>query len=397
MASAAVPPDWALAAERPKDTLVIVSEMGPNGLDTMVPTANDHSRMVNWQAYDRLVTHGEKTLADGTVSYDAKVMTPELAESWEVSDDGKTYVFHLRKDATFHDGTPVTAKDVKWSFDRAIAAGGFPAVQMAAGSLVKPEQFSVIDDHTFKATFEQFNKLTMPDLVVPVPAIVNSELAKKHATDKDPWAFDWVSHNDCGGGAFKIESWTPGQQTIFTRFDDWKSGPLPKLKRVIYKQIPSPGRAARCSRRAMSTCRSAFRRRITRNSPAGQSQGHRRARPERSRLRRYERQDCRPSTTRRCARRSRTRFPTRRSSSPRSTIAPSRCSAAIPHKPYPDGVWPVPLKHGQDLDEGQAAPHRGRLSQWLQDDALLRSQRSDGARADRHSDPGGAEEDRRRT
>ena len=239
--SAAVPADLAFAAERPKDTLVIVSEMGPNGLDTMVPTANDHSRMVNWQAYDRLVSHGEKKLPDGTVSYDASVVTPELAESWDVTDDGKTYVFHLRKDATFHDGTPVTAKDVKWSFDRAIAAGGFPAVQMAAGSMVKPEQFSVIDDHTFKATFEQFNKLTMPDLAVPIPTIINSELAKKHATDKDPWAFEWVSHNDAGGGAFKVESWTPGQQTIFTRFDDWKSGPLPKLKRVIYKQIPSAG------------------------------------------------------------------------------------------------------------------------------------------------------------
>ena len=241
MASAAVPAGLALAAERPKDTLVIVSEMGPNGLDTMVPTANDHSRMVNWQAYDRLLSHGEKKLADGTVSYDATVTTPELAESWDVTDDGKTYVFHLRKDATFHDGTPVTAKDVKWSFDRAIAAGGFAAVQMGAGSMVKPEQFSVIDDHTFKATFEQFNKLTMPDLVVPIPTIVNSELAKKHATDKDPWALEWVSHNDAGGGAFKVESWTPGQQTIFTRFDDWKSGPLPKLKRVIYKQIPSAG------------------------------------------------------------------------------------------------------------------------------------------------------------
>ena len=68
-------PGW--AAEIAKDTLVIVSEMGPNGLDTMVPTANDHSRMVVWQAYDRLVSHGEKKLADGTVSYDAKVMTPE--------------------------------------------------------------------------------------------------------------------------------------------------------------------------------------------------------------------------------------------------------------------------------------------------------------------------------
>jgi peptide/nickel transport system substrate-binding protein len=173
--------------------------MGPNGLDTMVPTANDHSRMVVWQAYDRLVSHGEKTLPDGTVSYDAKVITPELAESWDISEDKKTYIFHLRKDATFHNGTPVTAKDVKWSFDRAIAAGGFPAVQIEAGSLVNADQFSTIDDHTFKATFEKPNKLTMPDLIVPVPVIVNSELAKKHATAADPWALDWVSHNDAGG------------------------------------------------------------------------------------------------------------------------------------------------------------------------------------------------------
>src|SRR5436190_4178278 len=240
-ASVILPGTATRAAEIAKDTMVIVSEMGPNGLDTMVPTANDHSRMVVWQAYDRLVSHGEKKLADGTVSYDAKVMTPELAESWEATDDGKTYVFKLRKDATFHDGGPVTAKDVKWSFDRAIAAGGFPAVQMAAGSLVKPEQFTVVDDHTFKATFDQFNKLTMPDLVVPVPVIINSELAKKHATPADPWAFEWVSRNDCGGGAYKVESWSPGQQTVFTRFDAWKSGPLPKLKRVVYRQIASAG------------------------------------------------------------------------------------------------------------------------------------------------------------
>jgi peptide/nickel transport system substrate-binding protein len=50
-----------------------------------------------------------------------------------------------------------------------------------------------------------------------------------------------VSKNDAGGGAFKVESWTPGQQMVFTRFDEWKSGPLPKIKKVIYKQIASPG------------------------------------------------------------------------------------------------------------------------------------------------------------
>ncbi|WOB06232.1 ABC transporter substrate-binding protein [Piscinibacter gummiphilus] len=238
LAAALVMP--ALAAP-PKDTLVIVSEMGPNGLDTMVPTANDHSRMVAWHVYDRLVSHGQKKLPDGNASYDATVLTPELAERWEISPDKKVYTFFLRKNAKFHDGTPVTAKDVKWSFDRAVAAGGFPAVQMAAGSLDDPKKFSVVDDYTFRITLDKPNKLILPDLVVPVPVIVNSTLAKKHATAADPWALEWVSRNGAGGGAYKIESWTPGQQTVFVRFDDWKSGPLPKLKKVIYRQIASAG------------------------------------------------------------------------------------------------------------------------------------------------------------
>src|SRR5262247_3030981 len=47
-------------------------------------------------------------------------------------------------------GTPITAKDVKWSFDRAVTVGGFPTFQMKAGSLEKPEQFVAVDDNTFR-------------------------------------------------------------------------------------------------------------------------------------------------------------------------------------------------------------------------------------------------------
>ena len=52
---------------------------------------------------------------------------------------------------------------------------------------------------------------------------------------------EWLKNNDAGGGAFKLESWKPGQETIYVRFDDWKSGPLPKLKRVIMREVPSAG------------------------------------------------------------------------------------------------------------------------------------------------------------
>jgi ABC-type transport system substrate-binding protein len=82
--------------------------------------------------------------------YDRDKLEPELAESWKMAPDGNSVTFKLRKNAKFHDGTPVTAKDVKWSFDRAVTVGGFPTFQMAAGSLEKPEQFEVVDEHTFR-------------------------------------------------------------------------------------------------------------------------------------------------------------------------------------------------------------------------------------------------------
>ena len=149
--------------------------------------------------------------------------------------------FKLRKDAEFHDGTPVTAKDVKWSFDRAVAVGGAAAFQMAAGSMQKPEQFVVVDDNTFRIDFVRKDKFTMPDFGVPTTAVFNSGLARKHATDKDPWAQDWLKNNEAGSGAYRVEKYTPGQELIYRRFDDWKSGPLPKIERVIWRVVPSAG------------------------------------------------------------------------------------------------------------------------------------------------------------
>ncbi len=52
---------------------------------------------------------------------------------------------------------------------------------------------------------------------------------------------DWLKNNEAGGGAFRVEKWTPGQELIYQRFDDWKSGPLPKIQRVIWRIVPSAG------------------------------------------------------------------------------------------------------------------------------------------------------------
>jgi peptide/nickel transport system substrate-binding protein len=225
-------------AQSRKDTLLIVSENGPNNLDVMGVGTNLQGSEASWNTYDRLLTYGVKKDANGNDHYDPDKFQPELAESWDLGDMSVT--FKLRKDAKFHDGTPVAAKDLKWSLDRAVTVGGVPTFQMAAGSMQKPEQFVVVDDHTFRIDFLRKDRLTLPDLAVPTIAILNSGLAKQHATDKDPWAMEWLKNNEAGSGAYQIEKWTPGQELIYHRFDDWKSGSLPKIQRVIWRVVPSP-------------------------------------------------------------------------------------------------------------------------------------------------------------
>jgi peptide/nickel transport system substrate-binding protein len=242
-ASAAVtaaPAIWSEAkAQARQETLLVVAENTPNMIDIHGVGANRPSYEVSWNTHDRLMTYGVKKDAGGHDHYDYSKLEPELATEWDLKPNSVT--FKLRKDAKFHDGTPITAKDVKWSFDRAVSVGGFPTFQMAAGSLQKPEQFVVVDDHTFRVDFLRSDKLTMPDLAVPVPVVMNSELCKKNATAADPWAMEWCKNNLAGGGAYKIERWQPGQEVVFVRNDDWKSGPMPKIRRVILRIIPSAG------------------------------------------------------------------------------------------------------------------------------------------------------------
>jgi peptide/nickel transport system substrate-binding protein len=238
LAAAALRPGNA-RAQAARETLLTISESGPNGLDTDVPGANRSVFEVNWNIYDRLVTFGVKKDENGNDYYDYKTLQPELAEDWDLRDMSVT--LKLKRGVRFHDGAPVTAKDVKWAFDRAIGVGGYPKSTMGAASLTKPEQFVVVDDRTFRVDFHTKDKLSMLYLGVPVVGIYNSEVVKKHATSEDPWAQEWTKLNTAGSGAFKVERWTPGQEIVFVRNDDWKCGKLPQLRRVVWRPVPAAG------------------------------------------------------------------------------------------------------------------------------------------------------------
>ena len=234
------PAIWSPAkADARSETLLVVTENGPNNLDIHGVGTNRAGYETSWNCYDRLITHETKTLADGTVSYDRDKFKSELAEDMNIGDMSVT--FRLKKNAKFHDGAAVTARDVKWSLDRAVTVGGFPTVQMKAGSLTDKEQFVLVDDSTVRIDFAKKDRLTIPDLAVIVPSIYNSDLLKKKATEKDPWALDYTKSNTAGSGAYKVTSWKPGVEVVYERNDDWVGGKLPQLKKVIWRTVPSQG------------------------------------------------------------------------------------------------------------------------------------------------------------
>ena len=105
------PAVWSPArAQSRQDTLLIVSESGPNNLDIHGVGTNVQSYEVSWNCYDRLISHEMKTDENGTPYYDRDRFKPELADDMKIGDMSVT--FALKKNAVFQDGTPVTAKDV---------------------------------------------------------------------------------------------------------------------------------------------------------------------------------------------------------------------------------------------------------------------------------------------
>jgi peptide/nickel transport system substrate-binding protein len=226
-------------ADARSETLLIVSEGGPNNLDIHGVGTNVPGYEVSWNCYDRLISHEMKSGPGGVPYYDRDKFKGELAEDMNIGDMSVT--FKLKKNAKFHDGTPVTAKDVKWSLDRAVSVGGFPTFQMSAGSLTKPEQFVIVDDNTVRIDFMKKDRLTIPDLAVIVPCVVNSELVKKSASEKDPWGLEYTKQQTAGSGAYKVTKWTAGTEVVMERNEDWVGGPLPKIRRVIWRMVPQAG------------------------------------------------------------------------------------------------------------------------------------------------------------
>ena len=159
-----------------------------------------------------------------TINLDLQ-LAPDLAESWEVSSDGLTYTFRLRPNAVFHDGKPVTAHDVKYSFERALdPETGSPTVdtylddivgaeERLAGRAQEVEGISVVDDRTLTITIKEPRAYFLAKLTYPTAFVVDRENIEE---DGDQW-----TREPNGTGPFRLKEYRIGEVMVLERHADF--------------------------------------------------------------------------------------------------------------------------------------------------------------------------------
>jgi peptide/nickel transport system substrate-binding protein len=230
---------FAAQAQSRRDTLRIVLGGNVNSLDPMTLGATKDSTNFSLCTYDRLLASGRRPVPQGWM-YDLGHIRGELAESFEVSADGKTIVFNLRRNATWHDGSPVTAEDIKWSLDRNVSGAGMAKAQIATGSLTDPDQFTILDTHRVQVTLPNPDRLALSNFCIPQGIMYQGTKARQHATASDPWAAAWLKDNVAGSGAYTVERYKPGESLVLKRNEAWKcgiDGALPFFGRIILQTV----------------------------------------------------------------------------------------------------------------------------------------------------------------
>ncbi len=169
---------------------------------------------------------------------------PALAERWDVSDDGRTYTFHLRKDVTFSDGAPFTARDVAFTlsavFDARVASP-LASLLVVGGA---PPEVTVLDDHTVALTYAAPFAPALRSLDT-VPILPAHKLAQALAdgTFRDAWTVTTPPAELAGLGPFVLREYVPGQRLEFERNPrywkrDEQGQPLPRLDRLTLVVVP---------------------------------------------------------------------------------------------------------------------------------------------------------------
>ena len=211
-----------VVAQVPRDVVVVGMEAEPPGLDPG-QALGLHTLRVTAEIFETLVA----TRPDSTE------VIPGLAESWTTSPDGMIWTFKLRRGVRFHDGTPLDAAAVKFTFDRVIdpthphAKSG--KWSFVTGYLSSVKSVEVLDPQTVQLHLK-YPTGSLPALL----ALPNCAIVSPTAFTKAPADFDT---KPVGSGRYKFESWERGSRLVLRRNEDYW-GVKGKPQALVYRGIP---------------------------------------------------------------------------------------------------------------------------------------------------------------
>lgn len=199
-----------------KDSVVMALQLEPPNLDPTKGATPTTDAVVLDNLYEGLVRIAE----DGSVQ-------PSLATDWETAADGLSYLFHLRRDVRFHDGTAFDAGAVKFSLDRARVTGSANA---EAPYLAPISEIAIVDQFTIRLVLSRPSSTLLYALAWGGSVIVAPETTADNAT------------NPIGTGPFKFAAWRRGEAIDLERNADYW-GQAPKLRHITFKFIADPNGA----------------------------------------------------------------------------------------------------------------------------------------------------------
>lgn len=181
-------------------------------------------------------------------------IVPGVAESWDISDDGLVYTFHLRKDAKWADGVPVTAKDFEYTWRRTFDAdAGAVYTWMVEGVIKNGKQVyakelpleelgvKAIDEYTLEMKLESPSPFFLYFAGFPTYCPVREDLIKKYGTE-----YGSTPDKTVGNGAYILKTWEPGSSMIYEKSDNyWNKDEvfLTKVTRQIIKETNAVAQA----------------------------------------------------------------------------------------------------------------------------------------------------------
>jgi peptide/nickel transport system substrate-binding protein len=188
--------------------------------------------------FNHAIQSGAATAVPGSNIFASLVETnmkfepvPYLAKSWEVSDDGLTYTFHLVEGATFHDGKPITSEDVAFSFELVKTNHSFgPSMLGPVDRVETPDAHTAVFklNNPHPALFLVLSPALMP--ILPKHVYGDGQPIRKHPANTNP----------VGSGPFKLAEFKPGDYFILERYPEFFRSGQPYLDRIIGRRIKDP-------------------------------------------------------------------------------------------------------------------------------------------------------------